>query len=513
MKRSFFSVFFSVFIFLGAFAQDKRAIIPKPSKIEWKNSEFQFSSSVTFYADAEAEKSLKWLKALLNTTGSELEKASEKEAIVSLKIDKNLSSSLGNEGYQLKVTSEKIKIEAATNAGLFYGITTLRQLFPAEVENDKITSEFSIPAVSITDKPFYEWRGSMIDVARSFFDLDYLKKHVDRMALYKLNRFHIHLSDDQGWRIEIKKWPKLTEIGGQSAVKNGRAGYLTQAQFKELQAYAKERNVIIIPEVDMPGHTYAALQGYPELSCDNFENLEPKRATPPEPFHGTNVGWSKFCMEKPVVYDFISDVIAELAEITDGPYLHIGGDEIEDEHYKEFVVKAEKIVREKGKTAIGWEEVTQAKVDDSFISQRWTGTTKSVVDTRIIESICKSFYLDHGNIPNQPNTYSWCKKDGVSLKNVYDFVSENENAIGVEAAVWTELVHSDATADDRLWPRSIAVAEVGWSSPKKKDYSEFTKRLGTHGKRLDYLGIKFYNTPDVNWNTTKIKGVFSTIEK
>ncbi len=513
MKRSFFSVFFSVFIFLGAYAQDKPAIIPKPSKIEWKNSEFQFSSSLTFYADAEAEMSLKWLKALLNATGSELEKASEKEASVSLKIDKNLSSSLGNEGYQLKVTSEKIKIEAATNGGLFYGIITLRQLFPAEVENGKITSEFSIPAVSITDKPFYEWRGSMIDVARSFFDLDYLKKHVDRMALYKLNRFHIHLSDDQGWRIEIKKWPKLTEIGGQSAVENGRAGYLTQAEFKELQAYAKERNVIIIPEVDMPGHTYAALQGYPELSCDNFENLEPKRATPPEPFHGTNVGWSKFCMEKPVVYDFISDVIAELAEITDGPYLHIGGDEIEDENYKEFVVKAEKIVRENGKTAIGWEEVTQAKVDDSFISQRWTGTTKSVVNTRIIESICKSFYLDHGNIPNQPNTYSWCKKDGVSLKNVYDFVSENENAIGVEAAVWTELVHSDATADDRLWPRSIAVAEVGWSSPKKKDYSEFTKRLGTHGKRLDFLGINFYNTPDVNWNTTKIKGVFSTVEK
>jgi len=513
MKRSFFSVFFSVFIFLGAFAQDKPAIIPKPSKIEWKNSEFQFASSLTFYADAEAEKSLKWLKALLNTAGSKLEKASEKEAIVSLKIDKNLSSSLGNEGYQLKVTSEKIKIEATTNAGLFYGITTLRQLFPAEVENGKITSEFSIPAVSITDKPFYEWRGSMIDVARSFFDLDYLKKHVDRMALYKLNRFHIHLSDDQGWRIEIKKWPKLTEIGGQSAVKNGRAGYLTQAEFKELQAYAKERNVIIIPEVDMPGHTYAALQGYPELSCDNFENLDPKRATPPEPYHGVEVGWSKFCMEKPVVYDFISDVIAELAEITDGPYLHIGGDEIEDEHYKEFVVKAEKIVRENGKTAIGWEEVTQAEVDDTFISQRWTGTTKSVVDTRIIESICKSFYLDHGNIPNQPNTYSWCKKDGVSLKNVYDFVSENENAIGVEGAVWTELVHSDATADDRLWPRSIAVAEVGWSSPKKKDYSEFTKRLGTHGKRLDYLGINFYKTPDVQWNATKIKGVFSTVEK
>ena len=513
MKRSFFSVFLVAFIFIGAYAQDKPAIIPMPSKIEWKNSEFQFPSTVTFYADARAEESLKWLKALLNTTGSKFEKASEKEAKISLKINKDLSSSLGNEGYQLKVTSEKIMIEAADNAGLFYGITTLRQLFPAEVESGKIGSAFNIPAANISDKPYYEWRGSMLDVARSFFDLDYLKKHVDRMALYKLNRFHLHLSDDQGWRIEIKKWPKLTEIGGQSAVKNGRAGFLTQKEYKELQAYAKERNVMIIPEVDMPGHTYAALQGYPELSCENFENLDPIRATPPAPFHGTEVGWSKFCMEKPVVYDFVNDVIAELAKITDGPYLHIGGDEIEDEHYKEFVVKAEKIVRENGKTAIGWEEVTQAKVDDSFISQRWTGTTKSVVDTRIIESICKNFYLDHGNIPDQPNTYSWCKKDGVSLKNVYDFVSENKKAIGVEGALWTELVHSDATADDRLWPRSIAVAEVGWSSPKKKDYTEFVKRLGIHGKRLVYMGVNFYKTPDVPWNTTKIKGVFSTVEK
>jgi len=175
MKRSFFSVFLTVFIFIGAYAQDKPAIIPMPSKIEWKNSEFQFPSTITFYADAEAEKSLKWLKTLLNTTGSELEKASEKEANVSLKINNDLSSSLGKEGYQLKVTSEKITIEAVTNAGLFYGITTLRQLFPAEVESGKITAAFSIPSVTISDKPYYEWRGSMLDVARSFFDLDYLK--------------------------------------------------------------------------------------------------------------------------------------------------------------------------------------------------------------------------------------------------------------------------------------------------------------------------------------------------
>ncbi|WBL22357.1 beta-N-acetylhexosaminidase [Zunongwangia sp. HRR-M8] len=503
MKLFFFSVVVVFSMIFNLNAQDKPAIIPKPNKIEWTDGEFQFSSTINYYSNPEADKNLARLQDLLKTTGSELQKTSEEEAHVSLKIDKNLASKLSTEGYQLKITSEKIEIIAAENSGLFYGIITLRQLFPAEVESGKITSAFHIPAVEISDKPYYQWRGTMIDMARSFFGLDYLKKHIDRMALYKLNRLHLHLSDDQGWRIEIKKWPKLTEIGGQSAVENGQSGYLTQKQFKELQEYARERNVMIIPEIDMPGHTYAALQAYPELSCENFENLEPKRATPPESFRGTEVGWSKFCMEKPLVYEFIADVIAELAEITEAPYLHIGGDEIEDKHYKDFVIKAEKLVRLNGKTTIGWEEVTQAQVDVSFISQRWTGTTESVVDTRVIESICKNFYLDHGNVPDQPNTYSWCKKDGVSLENVYSFISENRKAIGVEGALWTELVHNAATADDRLWPRSIAVAEVGWTAPEKKNYTEFTKRLGLHGKRLFNLDVNFYTTPNVDWNTTK----------
>lgn len=329
------------------------------------------------------------------------------------------------------------------------------------------------------------------------------------MSLYKLNRLHLHLTDDQGWRIEIKSKPKLTEIAGKSAVKNGRSGFLTQEEYKELQAYAEARNITIIPEIDMPGHIYAALIAYPELNCDEFSNLDTTMAKPPELFHGYEVGWSKFCLEKPEVYDFVSEVIGELSEITTGDYIHIGGDEIDDERYKEFVVKADSIVRSNGKTTIGWEEVTQATVDPGFISQRWNGKTESVVDVRIIESICTNFYFDHANEPGQEDTNNWCQERGVSLEDAYYFTPDDPNVIGVEAPVWSELVTSNDRADNRLWPRTIATSEVGWTKKESKNFSDFKKRLGAHGARLDNLSINYYRSSEIDWNTEKHEGIFS----
>ncbi|WP_423820237.1 beta-N-acetylhexosaminidase [Salinimicrobium sp. TIG7-5_MAKvit] len=491
------------------------ALIPLPAQVSWEDKAYVIPEQNTICYSGEGKEASQWLETLLQKAGLSVSaSASNNCGNWKIEQDSSLNSSLGEEGYQLTISEEGVLLKAASKAGLFYGIQTLRQMFPAEIESQSLEDQVVLRHTSIEDKPEFGWRGTMVDVARSFFDLDYLKRHVDRMALYKMNRLHLHLTDDQGWRIEIKGWPKLTEVGGNSSVRRGRSGFLTQEEYKELQDYALARNITIIPEIDMPGHIYAALLAYPGLNCDEYSNLTPKRAIPPAIFEDYNVGWSKFCLENPEIYKFVADVVEEMAEITKGPWLHIGGDEIEDPRYKEFVVKADSIVQSYGKTTIGWEEVTKAEVSSNLISQRWHGKVESVVkDIKVIHSLCTQLYLDHANVTGQENTNNWCKKDGVSLEDTYSFIKDHENIIGVEAAVWSEFVLSDEMMDNRFWPRAIAAAEVGWTSGDKREYQEFTTRLGKHGDRLRALDINFHRTPGVNWGVEKaIPGVFSNIK-
>lgn len=487
---------------LEAEAQSKAgAIIPIPWEQEIEEGIYIIPrKNIVCYNQASGSAAIH-LENLLNAAGIEVQVAEEEDCgNWKLHVDHGLLPQTGEEGYLLSITQNGIELKAATPAGLFYGIQSIRQLLPEKLENNSfIFGKIALQHQEIKDNPKYSWRGSMLDVARNFFGVDYIKKHLERMALYKLNRLHLHLTDDQGWRIEIKSRPLLTEIGSKGAVINGTSGYITQEEYIDLQEYAAARNIVIIPEIDLPGHIYAALLAYPELSCDNYSNLTPARATPPQLYTGYEVGWSKLCLEKPETYTFVEDVIKELAAITRGPWIHIGGDEIDDPLYEEFVVKADAIVRKTGKTGIGWEEVTKAPVHNSLISQRWNGKTKAVTNVKIIESICTSFYLDHANIPGQETTNNWCNATGVSLENVYNFSIDNENVIGVEAPVWTELVITEAMLDDRFWPRSIAVAEVGWSR-HKKDYTAFLERLQQHETRLKTLDISYFPSPELNWN-------------
>lgn len=513
MKFSFLHLL-AFLIGFSSYAQiysvDHPAIIPRPRQLEWKAGKFKIPKHSQVFYSSGAEASAEWMQQLLKNTSASVEvKQSEHRGDFNLRLDPTLLKEIGKEGYKLKIDSKGVLILAATDTGLFYGIQTLRQMFPAEIEKQKIHGKIKLQKVTIADSPEYEWRGSMLDIARSFFGVDYLKKHIDRMAMYKLNRLHLHLTDDQGWRIEIKGWPKLAEIGGKSAVKYGRSGFLSQKQYKELQEYAEARHIIIIPEVDMPGHIYAALMAYPELNCEGFSNLKPQMAAPPQMFQGYKVGWSRLCLEKPETYQFVSDVIEELSQITNGPWIHIGGDEIDDPRYEEFVVKADSIVKHFGKTSIGWEEVTKAPVSSSLISQKWNGRTKSMVDVKIIESMCSNFYFDHANVPGQEHTNNWCKKNGVSLKDAYNYKTDNPNIIGVEAPVWTELVTSNAAADNRLWPRSAAMAEAGWTPYEIRNFNDFTRRIGQHSERLENLKIDYYRSPEVQWATQDDKGIFS----
>ncbi|UZH56670.1 beta-N-acetylhexosaminidase [Salinimicrobium tongyeongense] len=490
------------------------AIIPLPAQVSWEERAYAIPVENNICYSGEAQEAAQWIETLLSKAGFSVSaNASANCGNWRIEQDSSLNATLGEEGYQLKISEEGVMLKAASKAGLFYGIQTLRQMFPAQIESEGLKGGVVLRHTSIEDKPEFGWRGTMVDVARSFFDLEYLKRHVDRMALYKMNRLHLHLSDDQGWRIEIKGWPKLTEIGGKSSVRRGRSGYLTQEEYKELQDYALERNITIIPEIDMPGHIYAALLSYPELNCDEYSNLTPKRAIPPAIFEDYNVGWSKFCLENPEIYKFVADVVEEMAEITKGPWLHIGGDEIEDPRYEEFVIKADSIVQSYGKTTIGWEEVTKAEVSSNLISQQWHGKVESVVkDIKVIHSLCSGLYLDHANEPGQENTNNWCKKDGVSLENTYNFDNYNPNVLGVEAAVWSEYVLTDEMMDNRFWPRAIAAAEVGWTKGSHRNYDDFAERLGKQGDRLRALDINFYRSPGVNWGVEKtVPGVFSNL--
>jgi hexosaminidase len=303
--------------------------------------------------------------------------------------DKNL----GKEGYRLEVTKDNIILRAYTPEGLFRGIQTIRQMLPAEIEKNATASgiNWSIPCAEITDYPTYEWRGMMLDVARHFIKVEDVKRTIDLIAEYKINRFHLHLSDDQGWRIEIKSWPELTKIGGSTEVGGGEGGFYTQEEYTELVNYAKERYITIVPEIDMPGHMNAALASYGELNPDGVKK---------ELYTGINVGFSSLMCRSEITYQFINDVIGELAAITPGEYIHIGGDEASqtsEEDYNYFVGRVNEIVKSHGKTAVGWNPIDKSDgIGPEAILQNWSGDAESAKakNMKIIMSPPDKAYLD-----------------------------------------------------------------------------------------------------------------------
>jgi hexosaminidase len=409
---------------------------------------------------------------------------------------------LGEEGYMLAITPDLIALVAYMPAGLFRGVQTLRQLLPAQIEQGALQpGPWVFPAGVIRDQPRFSWRGAMLDVARHFFDVEDVKAYIDWMAYYKLNRFHLHLTDDQGWRIEIKSWPNLTALGGTTAVGGDPGGFYTQEQYSEIVAYAQSRYITVIPEIEMPGHTNAALASYAELNCDG---------TAREPHTGMEVGFSTLCVGSDVTYRFLDDVIREVAALTPGPYLHIGGDEVQTlspEEYISFVQKAQGIVNKYGKRMIGWDEIGRIDLLPLTIVQYWNGPLAQEAarkGAKLIMSPSSRTYLDQkytsatelglnwaGNIEVQ-EAYSWdpaTQLEGVSEGQV----------LGVEAPLWTETIRTWADAEYMVLPRLIGIAEIGWSSASGREWSEYRIRLGEHGLRLAAWKVNFYRSPQVPW--------------
>ena len=413
------------------------------------------------------------------------------------------SAALGAEGYELNVTSDGVRLVASTPAGLFHGIQTIRQLLPAEIESDIGIDRnvWPIPALTIRDQPRFAWRGAMLDVARHFFTVREVQQYIDILALYKLNVLHLHLTDDQGWRIAINSRPKLTAIGSLTQVGGGPGGFYTQQDYQDIIRYAQARYITIVPEIEMPGHINAALTSEPEIACS---------ARPTALYSGTDVGWSTLCVDKEATYAFLDDVIREVSAMTPGAYVHIGGDEVTTlthEQYTRFVERVQTIVNKYGKKMIGWEEITKARLNPTSIAQQWksdSATAALAHGSKLILSPAEKIYLDMKYTRATELGLNWAAY--VEVRDSYDWdpatylvgVSERD-ILGVEAPLWSETVRNITGAEFLVIPRLPAAAEIGWTPQAMRSWDSFRARVVTHEPRWRYIGINYYRSPQLPW--------------
>ncbi|MEV4819589.1 family 20 glycosylhydrolase [Micromonospora tulbaghiae] len=416
---------------------------------------------------------------------------------------------LGDEGYRLDVTAGGVRITAGTPAGLFHGAQTLRQLLPAPIESPApVAVRWAVPGGTIVDRPRFPYRGAMLDVARHFFPVEDVLRVVDHLARYKLNHLHLHLTDDQGWRIAVDSWPRLTEVGGATEVGDGPGGWYTRDDYRRIVAYAARRHVTVVPEIDLPGHTNAALVAYPELA--------PGKVAPP-PYTGTEVGFSFVDPADERTYAFVADVVGEVAALTPGPWLHLGGDEafkVPADSYRAFVARAQRLVAATGKTVVGWHQLAPAEHVDGRVLQ-WWGTNGDDPETadavrrgaRLILSPGNHAYLDMKYAPDTPIGHDWAGL--IDVRRAYEWDPAThmrgvpaEAVLGVEAPLWTESVTTIAEVEFMLFPRLPAVAELGWSPRETHDWSRFRSRLAAQGPRWTTAGITFHPSPELPWPPT-----------
>ncbi|AZQ34948.1 beta-N-acetylhexosaminidase [Streptomyces cyaneochromogenes] len=485
-------------------------VVPAPASVAPSGSPYRITRDTHIRVDdsRETRRVGEYLATVLRpSTGYRIPVTAHGGAGIRLRLAKG---PYGAEGYRLDSGANGVTITAARAAGLFHGVQTLRQLLPAAVEKDSVQpGPWLVAGGTIKDTPRYGWRGAMLDVSRHFFTVDQVKRYVDQLALYKINKLHLHLSDDQGWRIAVDSWPRLATYGGSTQVGGGPGGYYTKADYKEIVRYASSRYLEVVPEIDMPGHTNAALASYAELNCDGVA---------PPLYTGTEVGFSSLCVGKDITYDFVDDVIGELAALTPGKYLHIGGDEAHStshEDYVKFMDRVQPLVAKYGKTVVGWHQLTGANPSRGAVAQYWglDGTSaeeKAQVakaaqnGTGIVLSPADRIYLDMKYTADTPLGLDWAGL--VEVKRSYDWDPGNylpgvpSSAVrGVEAPLWTETISKSADIEYMAFPRLAGVAELGWSPAATHDWEGYKDRLAAQGPRWEALGIGFYRSPQVPW--------------
>ena len=521
------------------------SIIPQPVHILKGTGHFTFPKEVLIHAPDSPElvKTISILSERLSLpTGNHVTFAtSSNGATIQLLLNDSDDSQLGKEGYTLSVTHTGIKIKANKPAGLFYGVQTLLQLLPSQIESKVLVKNINwvVPIVEIQDFPKLGWRGLMFDVARHFFTKDEVKQYIDAMSKYKYNVLHLHLTDDEGWRIEIKGYPKLTEIGAWNVKREGEfgdfipplaneprnyGGFYTQEDIKELVRYAKDRFIEIMPEVDVPGHSLAAIASYPELSCTpdavNYKVRSGEKimdwsgGAPPKALLDNTL-----CPANELAYSFIDSVISQLATLFPFEYIHLGGDEApinfwqKNEQIKAlmaregiknstevqgyFTRRVEKIVESKGKKMMAWDEVLEGGVSPTTAVMSWRGMKYGIEAAlnkhEVVMSPTTYAYLDYmqSDVISEPRVYA-----SLRLNKSYEFEPVPEGVDpqyikGGQANLWTEQVYTIRQAEYMTWPRAFAIAESVWSPKDKKNWPEFFSRVEEHFKRLDFSETKY----------------------
>jgi len=484
---------------------DEAKVVPLPVKDIPTGGKFILTSTSKIYVEPATSEIINignYLKEKLSpSTGYPLsvETAIKDSSLQNILLTtENADSSLGDEGYKLIISKNLITLQAYKSAGLFRGIQTLRQLFPASIESAaKMPGPWEIATRIIIDYPRFKWRGAMLDVARHFFSVSDVEKYIDLLAYYKINVFHIHLSDDQGWRIMIHSWQNLAKYGGSTSSDGDPGGYYTQKDFSNIVDYAKARYITVVPEIDMPSHTNAALASYAELNCNGkAQSL----------YTGDDVGFCSLCIDSPETYNFLDDVIKELAAITPGPYIHIGGDEAKTlaiSKYVYFVEKVEKIVHKYGKKMIGWEEISNADLTPGTLSQFWVNDSLALKAAKngikLIMSPAPKIYLDMKYDLSTKLGQDWAGY--INVKTAYDWdpatvvkgITDN-NIVGVEAPIWTETLKTLSDVEYMAFPRITCCAEIGWTPAAKKNWNDFEYRLLLQQKRWDEMKINYYKT-------------------
>ncbi len=491
-------------------------IIPKPVSVISGKGQFKLTDKCTLIVTGESAE----LQTIGQFFSNRLKSATGFDLAVKFSEGKpakgNICISLtsgdskwGDEGYLLTVKSDGINLIANKPAGIFNGIQTILQLLPAKIEQATLQpGPWTIPAVTIRDFPAYSYRGVMLDVARHFFQVEDVKRYIDLISLYKMNVLHLHLSDDQGWRIEIKKWPKLTEIGGGTQVNGGKGGFYTQEQYTDIIKYAADHYVMVIPEIDMPGHTNAALASYPELNCND-------KAT--ELYTGTEVGFSSLCTGKEITYQFITDVLGELAAMTPGPYLHIGGDEshvTKLDDYIPFVNRVQEIVGRLGKQVIGWDEIALSTLKPNSFVQYWAKSENALKGVKqgakVIMSPAANAYLDMKYDSTTNYGLNWAGY--IEIDKGYSWNPATlvpgigkENILGIEAPLWTETITNIKELEYMVFPRLPGYAEIGWSASSVPNWKEYRTRLAGQEERFKVLQVNYYPSKQIPWSVNRNK--------
>lgn len=485
-------------------------IVPRPSSVTEGSGSFIVPATVVLYSDGQfSDSTLFWVKHLFMKAGKRVKHSASADGPIysHIRIRRVAASSeYGDEGYRLIIKKDSIQIAAPTSTGQFYAVQSIRQMLPPQVERGPalVPTTISLKELQIIDKPRFARRGLMMDPVRRFFDLNYMRESIDRLALFKMNIYHIHLCDDQGWRWEVDGYPELTNKGASTQVGGGKPPvgtrwYYTQQELKEIVTYASQRKIEVVPEIEMPGHCQAAIASYPNLGTSgswNHNNV----------YTGTDVGQSLLDINSgipPNVKTFCETVLTQAAAIFPGEYLDIGGDECYNSTvtgYQNFIRAMETFINGLGKKAMGWEETYGKFQNPTSISQTWNSAQDQ---PGTIFSWCNRMYLDHANRRGDISTHWWCAANGTTLKDVYYAYPNLPNHIGVEATLFSEFADpSKGYPDRQLFPRLTAVAELGWTAANNINWNDFIIRVAPFGGRFNMMGMTWYTGEDmVNWQT------------